>query len=64
MPENHVIVMQPTRVRLGDGRVIRLSPGLKSEQASERIRAALSPEKRALLIAKGRMVEDRPPWAP
>lgn len=63
MPENHVIVMRATQVRLKDGRVLRLSPGLKSEQGSERIRSLLPLEKRGLLHAKGRIVEDRPPWA-
>ena len=63
MPENHVVVMRQTRVQLPNGRVVTLMPGLKGEQASERIRSLLPIEKRGLLIGKGRLVEDRPPWA-
>ena len=63
MPENHVVVMRKTRVRLPNGRVAVLMPGLKSEQASEAIRSVLPKDTRGRLVARGRVVEDRPPWA-
>jgi len=63
VPENHVVVMRETRVRLPNGRVAVLTPGLKSERVSDKIRSILPKDKRGLLRAKGRIVEDRPPWA-
>lgn len=59
-----LIVMKTTRVRRPDGRVITLMPGLKSDATSDRIKAALPAWRDTLkgLKAKGRVVEDTPPW--
>ena len=65
MADNPVlVVMKPTRIRGRGGRVITLTPGLKSEQVSDRIKAALPNWQDTLkgLKGKGRVVEETPPW--
>ena len=59
-----LVVMKETRVRGRDGRVLTLTPGLKSDQVSDRIKSALPGwrEKLGHLKSKGRVVEDTPPW--
>lgn len=57
-----VVVMRLTRIRKPDGRIITLTPGLKGQEASERIRSAVPMEKVKELKARGRVVEDTPPW--
>lgn len=65
MGDDQIVVMKATRVRGPRGRVITLTPGLKSREQSERIKAALPTWRETLgrLKAKGRVVEDTPPWA-
>ena len=60
---DQVVVFRTTRIRRADGRVVTLTPGLKSESASERIRSAVPMEKLKELKARGRVTEDTPPWA-
>lgn len=58
-----LIVIQTTRVRLPNGRVVTLTPGCKSEEVSDQIKRVLSTKaKREELQARGRIVEDTPPW--
>lgn len=57
-----LIICKPTQVRRPDGKVITLMPGLKTDAVSDRIKCALPKEKIALLKARGRIVEERPPW--
>jgi hypothetical protein len=54
--------MRETRIRRPDGRVITLTPGLKSDAVGERIKMALSRAKVKELKARGRVIEDTPPW--
>ena len=57
-----LVVMRPTQVRRADGRVVTLMPGVKDGRVLERMRSALPIETVKRLQAKGRLVEDTPPW--
>ena len=57
-----LVVFRHTRVRRPDGRVITLTPGVKSERVTDQIKSALSKDKVAELKARGRVTEDTPPW--
>ena len=57
-----LVVMRQTRIQLPNGRVITLTPGLKSQAVSDRVRSAVPMEKVKFLKAKGRVVEEAPPW--
>lgn len=64
MPNEQIVVMKATRVRGPRGRVITLTPGLKSREVSEHIKSTLPQWRETMgrLKAKGRVVEATPPW--
>lgn len=62
MSDPVLVVMRQTRIQLPNGRVITLTPGLKTQAVSEMVRSRVPTEKVKYLKAKGRVVEETPPW--